>query len=69
MRLLLDAKRVGGLIGKGGGLDRLFIKYYSDGDTGSDKVWDRWHIEGPGFSWYFRGSPHVHAWVNIADPS
>jgi hypothetical protein len=23
-------------------------------------------VEGPAFVWYFRGSPHVHTWVNIA---
>ena len=48
-----------------GGLDSLRIAYYEAGDTGSDRVWDRWKIHGPSFAWYFRGSPHVHAWVEI----
>ena len=26
-------------------------------------------LEGPSFVWYFRGAPHVHVWVNIADSS
>ena len=26
-----------------------------------------WRIEGPSFVWYFRGTPHVHVWVNVAD--
>jgi hypothetical protein len=26
-------------------------------------------LEGPSFVWYFRGSPHVHVWVNVADNS
>ena len=24
-------------------------------------------LEGPSFVWYFRGRPHVHVWVNVAD--
>ncbi len=48
-----------------GGLDKLHVSYYSDEDTGSDKVWDNWMIEGPKIAWYFRGHPHVHAWVNV----
>ena len=34
---------------------------------GSDCVWDNWRLEGPLFVWHFRGSPHVHVWVNVAD--
>ena len=26
-----------------------------------------WRLEGPSFVWYFRGRPHVHVWVNVAD--
>jgi hypothetical protein len=53
-----------------GGLDKCSLAFYSDGDIGSDKVWDCWRLEGPSFVWYFRGSPHVHVWVNVsADPS
>jgi hypothetical protein len=29
--------------------------------------WDDWRIEGPSFVWHFRGSPHVHVWVNVAE--
>ena len=53
------------LIKEGGGLDKVHLAFYQDGDLGSDKVWDRFKIEGPTMSWYFRGSPHVHTWVNI----
>jgi hypothetical protein len=50
-----------------GGLDALHIAFYADGDLpDADDVWDRWRIEGPGLSCYFRGSPHVHAWLNVA---
>lgn len=50
-----------------GGLDRCVLSYYADPDIGGDKVWDNWRLEGPSFVWYFRGAPHVHVWVNVAD--
>ncbi len=50
-----------------GGLDRCSLAFYREGDIGEDGEWDNWRLEGPAFVWYFRGSPHVHVWVNIAD--
>ncbi len=50
-----------------GGLDGCSLTFYKDGDIGGDKVWDCWRLEGPAFVWYFRGEPHVHVWVNVAD--
>jgi hypothetical protein len=50
-----------------GGLDACSLAFYQPGDIGNDKVWDNWRLEGPSFVWHFRGSPHVHTWVNIAD--
>jgi hypothetical protein len=50
-----------------GGLGKCGLAFYSDGDVGNDKVWDCWRLEGPSFVWYFRGAPHVHVWVNVAD--
>ena len=50
-----------------GGLDKCSLAFYRDGDIGNDKVWDNWRLEGPSFVWYFRGEPHVHVWVNVAD--
>jgi hypothetical protein len=52
---------------KQGGLDKCSLAYYKEGDIGNDGVWDNWRLEGPSFVWYFRGSPHVHVWVNVAD--
>jgi Protein of unknown function (DUF3500) len=54
-------------LGKQGGLDACSLAFYQDEDIGEDGVWDNWRIEGPAFVWYFRGSPHVHVWVNVAD--
>lgn len=50
-----------------GGLDACKIAFFQSGDLGNDKVWDIWRLEGPSFVWHFRGSPHVHVWVNVAD--
>ena len=50
-----------------GGLDRCRLAFFSDADVGSDGVWDNWRLEGPSFVWHYRGAPHVHVWVNIAD--
>jgi hypothetical protein len=61
-----DVAQALALIKDGGGLDKVHIAFYKDNDLGNDKIWDRWKLEGPTMSWYFRGSPHVHTWVNIA---
>lgn len=50
-----------------GGLDACSLAFYTDEDLGDDKVWDNWRLEGPSFVWHFRGAPHVHVWVNVAD--
>jgi hypothetical protein len=50
-----------------GGLDRCSLAFYEEGDIGKDGEWDNWRLEGPAFVWYFRGAPHVHVWVNVAD--
>lgn len=48
-----------------GGLDKLHMAFFQQGDLGNDKVWDIWRVEGPSFVWHFRGAPHVHAYINI----
>ncbi|HEX4413701.1 MAG TPA: DUF3500 domain-containing protein [Lacipirellulaceae bacterium] len=50
-----------------GGLENCHLAYYSQSDIGKDGVWDVWRLEGPAFVWYYRGAPHVHVWVNVAD--
>ena len=50
-----------------GGLDAFYLAYYAQGDIGKDGVWDNWRLEGPSFVWHYRGAPHVHVWVNVAD--
>jgi hypothetical protein len=48
-------------------LDKCSLAFYTDQDLGNDRVWDNWRLEGPSFVWYFRGHPHVHVWVHVAD--
>lgn len=56
-----------------GGLEKCALSFYATDagggsvDVGHDGVWDVWRIEGPSFVWHFRGEPHVHVWVNVAD--
>jgi hypothetical protein len=58
-----------------GGLDGCRLAFYrkaSDGssiDLGDDGEWDCWRLEGPSFVWHYRGTPHVHVWVNVSDDS
>jgi hypothetical protein len=52
---------------KQGGLDACSLAFYEEGDLGKDGVYDIWRIEGPSFVWHFRGKPHVHIWINVAD--
>jgi hypothetical protein len=50
-----------------GGLDRCSMAFYQEHDLGNDREWDNWRLEGPAFVWYFRGFPHVHVWIHVAD--
>ncbi|MCS6862764.1 MAG: DUF3500 domain-containing protein [Abditibacteriales bacterium] len=60
-----DVEEVMQCITKNGGLDKVHLQFFKDQDLGNDGIWDRWRLEGPSFVWYFRGSPHVHTWINI----
>jgi hypothetical protein len=64
-----DREEVRGCLKRQGGLEEVRLAFYSQGDIGDDKVWDNWRLEGPAFVWHFRGAPHVHVWVNVADSS
>ena len=51
-----------------GGVDSLSMSFYKAMDLGNDGVWAVWQVESPSMVWHFRGSPHVHTWVNIRKP-
>ncbi|MFN0056116.1 MAG: DUF3500 domain-containing protein [Planctomycetales bacterium] len=61
-----DVDEVFAILKKGGGIDKLHLAFYQEGDLLEDKEWDIWRVEGPSFVWHFRGAPHVHAYINIA---
>ena len=60
-----DAEEAMEIVKSMGGVDKLHMAFYHQGDLGNDKVWDIWRVEGPAFVWHFRGAPHVHAYINI----
>jgi hypothetical protein len=49
-----------------GGLDGLFLSFYEHGEDGVIAEGQVFRLEGPAAVLYFRGYPHVHAFVNIA---
>ena len=61
-----DVQEVLTCLKKNGGLREAHVSFYKEEDIGDDGIWDIWRVEGPAFVWYFRGSPHVHTWVNVA---
>ena len=52
-----------------GGFDNLHMAFFQKQDLGNDGIWDVWQIEGPNVVCYFRGAPHVHAWMHIRQPA
>lgn len=49
-----------------GGLDALFLSDYAHGEDGEIPEGQVFRLEGPAAVFYFRGHPHVHAFVNVA---
>ncbi|MEC9008261.1 MAG: DUF3500 domain-containing protein [Planctomycetota bacterium] len=49
----------------GGGVKSLNMAFYTAADLDNDKVWDVWRLEGPTWVSFFRGAPHVHAYINV----
>ena len=62
-----DRKEIQECIAKQGGPEKCSLAFYKEGDIGDDGQWDNWRLEGPSLVWYFRGEPHVHIWINVAD--
>lgn len=51
-----------------GGLDACRLMFYREASLeDKESPWDNWRLEGPSFVWYFRGHPHVHIWINVAN--
>lgn len=64
-----DGDEVMQLIRANGGMEKIHLAFYRDGELPSRQRWDVWRLEGPGFVWNFRVLPHVHCFVNIATVS
>ncbi|MDR3636120.1 MAG: DUF3500 domain-containing protein [Isosphaeraceae bacterium] len=62
----VDVEEIQECLRDAGGADKLRLTFFKEGDIGEDGVWDMWRLDGPAFSWYFHGSPHVHTWLNVA---
>ena len=63
-----DQERVRDCLREQGGLESCALAFYDEDQISGDD-WDNWRLEGPAFVWYFRGTPHVHAWVHVAKDS
>ena len=61
-----DGEEAMKLIEATGGIEQLRFAFYQQDDLGKDQIWDMWRIEGPSAVINFRGAPHVHAYINIA---
>ena len=61
-----DRDRVAACLKAQGGLDDCHLAFYEDGQLTAG-TYDIWRLEGPAFVWHFRGVPHVHTWVHVAD--
>lgn len=59
--------RVLACLEKQGGMDACHLLFYKERTLGKEGEWDNWRVEGPAFVWYFRGYPHVHSWIHVAD--
>jgi hypothetical protein len=61
-----DSNEVMQIVGRNGGLERLYFAFYRDAGASDQTRWSFWRIEGPGFVWNYRVLPHVHCYVNVA---
>lgn len=61
-----DRARIADCLARQGGVDSLALAF-SRARRMSAPDWDDWRLQGPSFVWHWRGSPHVHVWVNVGD--
>jgi len=61
-----DGDEVMEIIKANGGMEKIALAFYKEGETTEDKPWTYWRLEGPGFVWSFRALPHIHTFVNIS---
>ncbi len=52
-------------VDENGGIEELFLSYYEEGQVGRSGQYQIFRLEGPAAVLYFRGFPHVHAFINV----
>jgi len=60
-----DVEYAGRCLEHNGGIDLLSLSYYREGEVGGSGQFQIFRLEGPAAVLYFRGFPHVHAFINI----
>ena len=61
-----DRARVRAALATQGGLAASSLSFFEPWYRGGDELWDSFRLEGPSFTWHFRGDPHVHVWAHVA---
>ncbi len=61
-----DGDEVMEIIKANGGLEKIHLAFYQEGQTSAKEPWTYWRLEGPGFVWSYRALPHIHCFVNIS---
>jgi hypothetical protein len=59
-----DGDEVMQIIKTNGGMEKIHLGFYKE--EAADEEWQFWRLEGPGFVWNYRVTPHVHCFVNIS---
>jgi hypothetical protein len=60
-----DGEEVLELIKATGGMAKVSMAFYQEGETTAREPWTYWRLEGPGFVWSFRALPHIHTFVHV----
>ena len=60
-----DGDEVMEIIKANGGMEKISLAFYQEGNRTKAEPWTYWRLEGPGFVWSFRALPHIHTFVNI----
>ena len=53
-------------LAENGGIEALHLSYYKEGEVDGSGEYQIFRLEGPAAVFYFRGFPHVHAFINVA---
>ena len=60
-----DAEYAQSCVDANGGVGALRVSYYQQGEAGPAGRFQIFRLEGPAAVFYFRGHPHLHAFINV----